>query len=120
MKNEEKYSDVNDHLNFGIPILDSQHANLLRIVDNLRMTCLKGKDTAHLRFIRAVYEAADYAQYHFSTEEKLLSLLEFPEYHDHKKEHTDFIWKILSWINQFLWSSIAGVIHIAFARLHVF
>ena len=101
MMNKESFDEANENLNFGISILDSQHANLLRIINNLRMSCLKGKDNAHLRFIRAVYEAADYAQYHFSTEEKLLSLLEFPQYHDHKKEHNDFIWKILSWVKEF-------------------
>ena len=86
---------------FGIPIIDTQHANLVRIANNLWSSCQKGNDTANLRFIRAVHEAADYAQYHFSTEEKLLSLLEFPEFLDHKKEHADFLWKILNWVKEF-------------------
>ena len=91
----------NDLMVLGIPILDMQHANLVRIVGNLRLACQNGIETSNVRFIYAVHEAVDYAKYHFSTEEKLLALLEYPDHHQHKREHWDFIWEILNLAKQF-------------------
>ena len=96
MKEEQESTVDNELLVFGIPVLDTQHANLVRICNNLRMACLNGVDTANNRFQRAVHEAADYARYHFSTEEKLMSILEYPDFYGHKREHDEFIWEILN------------------------
>jgi hemerythrin len=93
---KQEYTAGDGLLVFGIPVLDTQHANLVRICNNLRIACLNGVETANNRFQRAVHEAADYARYHFSTEEKLMSILEYPDFYDHKREHDDFIWGILS------------------------
>jgi hemerythrin-like metal-binding protein len=101
MTTECEYDNVEGLFVFGIPVLDAQHANLVRICGNLRMACLKGMKTANGRFQRAVNETADYARYHFSTEEKLMSILEYPAFDDHKKEHGDFIWEVLSRLKQF-------------------
>jgi hemerythrin len=101
MEDGQEYNVEGDFLVFGIPVLDTQHANLVRICSNLRMACLKGVETGNNRFQRAVHEAADYARYHFSTEEKLMSILEYPGFYDHKKEHDEFIWEILSRSKQF-------------------
>ena len=98
---EKEYSVFDVPVEFGIPIIDTQHANLVRITNNLRMSCLMSAEMANNRFIRAVHEATEYVQYHFSTEEKLMSILSFPEYPDHKREHADFIWEILSRAKQF-------------------
>jgi len=93
---EQEYTVGDGLMVFGIPVLDTQHANLVRICNNLRIACLNGVETANNRFHRAIHEAADYARYHFSTEEKLMSILEYPDFYDHKREHEDFIWGILS------------------------
>lgn len=85
-----------EHLELGIPLIDSQHRTLVRITDNLHFVCTNGKKTNHYRFIQAVRELLDYAHYHFSTEEKIMALLEFPERHDHAKEHEDFFQEILN------------------------
>ena len=98
---EYNYNESDEIIIFGIPIIDTQHANLIRITHNLGSSYQKGNETSNFRFIRAVHEMADYAQYHFNTEEKLLSLLEFPEFLEHKKEHSDFIWKISCWVKEF-------------------
>jgi hemerythrin len=96
MENGQEYTVDSDFLVFGIPVLDTQHANLVRICNNLRMACLNGVETKNNRFQRAIHEAADYARYHFSTEEKLMSILEYHGFYDHKKEHDEFIWEVLS------------------------
>jgi len=94
MTTEDKYDDVDELFVFGIPVLDTQNANLVRICSNLRMACRKGMETGKDRFQRAVHEAADYARYHFSTEEKLMSILEYPAFDMHKNEHEGFIWEV--------------------------
>ena len=85
----------------GIPVIDQQHANLLRITNNLYSACLNTSKIENFRLIRAIREAIDYVRQHFSTEEKLMQLSNFPGFLDHKKEHGDFIWEILSNFNQF-------------------
>jgi len=101
MTTEDKYDEKDEFFVFGIPVLDTQNANLVRICSNLRTACDKGVETKNGRFQRAVHEAADYARYHFSTEEKLMSILEYPAYDIHKKEHEGFIWEILSRLKLF-------------------
>ena len=97
---EDKCDDFDELFVFGIPVLDTQNANLIRICNNLRMACNKGVETKNGRFQRAVREAADYARYHFSTEEKLMSILEYPAFDDHKREHEAFIWEVLGRLRQ--------------------
>jgi len=101
MTTEDKYEDVSELFVFGIPVLDTQNANLVRICSKLRMACLKGLETANGRFQRAVSEVSDYARYHFGTEEKLMSILEYPDFDEHKREHGDFLWEVLSRLKQF-------------------
>ena len=101
MAEVQEYTVLDVPIEFGIPIIDTQHANLVRITNNLRMSCLVSSENANSRFIRAVQEAAEYVQYHFSTEEKLMSLLGYPGYSEHKTEHSDFVWEVLSRAKQF-------------------
>jgi len=89
----------NAGMKLGIPIIDEQHTNLSRIVDNLQLTCSKGADGAHERFIGAASEAIEYIKYHFATEEKLMKLLEYPKFNEHKNEHKDCLWD-LSYISR--------------------
>jgi hemerythrin len=98
---KNKCDDVEELFVFGIPVLDAQNANLVRICGNLRMACLKSVENANGRFQMAINKAADYAKYHFSTEEKLMTILEYPAFDDHRKEHTDFIWEVLSRLKEF-------------------
>lgn len=83
------------HLVFNIPVLDKQHANLVRMVNNLRLVCAKGEENADYRFVQAVNEIVDYIHFHIKTEEKLMFLLEFPDCLGHKKKHSDILWEIL-------------------------
>ena len=84
----------NASMKLGIPVIDEQHTNLIRIVDNLQLTCDRGSEFANQRFIGAASEAIDYIKYHFATEEKLMRLLEYPKYNDHRNEHKDCLWDL--------------------------
>jgi len=81
-------------MKLGIPIIDEQHTNLIRIVDNLQLTCNKGTDCVRERFIGAANEAIEYIKFHFTTEEKLMKLLDYPKYNDHMNEHKDCLWDL--------------------------
>ena len=85
----------NGSVKLGIPILDEQHTNLSRIIGNLQLTCQKGADFANERFIGAANEAIEYVKYHFATEEKLMKLLEYPKFNEHKNEHNDCLWELI-------------------------
>ncbi|MDR1802256.1 MAG: hemerythrin family protein [Treponema sp.] len=88
-------------MKLGIPILDEQHVNLVRIADNLQLTNSKSSDHTHNRFIGAASEAIEYIKYHFATEEKLMRLLEYPNYNEHINEHKDCLWDLLYSSSQF-------------------
>ena len=92
---EEEYINQNEHIQLGIPIIDEQHANLIRIAGNLQFMCQKVAETTNYRFSQAIFEALEYAKYHFNLEEKLMMLLDYPDFSGHKKEHSDFISEIL-------------------------
>ena len=88
-------------MKLGIPLIDEQHANLLRIIDNLQLTCDKSADNNGQRFIGAANEAIGYVKYHFATEEKLMRLLEYPEYAGHREDHKDFLRELMSLCREF-------------------
>ena len=95
------YVVVEEYIMLGIPVIDKQHANLVRIAHNLHLVCQSDSEITNYRFINAVQEAVDYIRGHCKTEERLMELSGFPGYLAHKKEHGDFIWEIISWSRQF-------------------
>jgi hemerythrin len=100
MKNSFDYPELVEPLLLGIPVIDNQHANLARITKNLYFACLNNSEADH-RIMYAVRETIDYMRQHFITEERLMVISNFPDYLAHKKEHRDFIWKLLSFSKQF-------------------
>ena len=98
---EENYTVFSDHLSLGIPIIDDQHTNLVRMTNNLQYACLKGQETASHRFLRSVEEIINFSHLHFQTEEKLMSLFGFNGLRDHKKEHEEFLWNMLEYVKMF-------------------
>ena len=101
MKNSYDHAMLQVPLVLGIPVIDQQHANLLRITNNLHSVCLNSAKIEKFRLIRAIREAIDYIRQHFNTEEKLMQLSNYPGFLEHKKMHSDFIWEILSHFGQF-------------------
>ena len=85
-----------DRLVLGIPIIDKQHQRLVELTNNLYLSFSKNTKTANFRFVKTLHEAVEYMRYHFITEEKMMLLLEFPDYPAHKKEHESFIREVLA------------------------
>ena len=101
----QDYARWNGSMRLGIPLIDEQHANLFRIMNNLQATynvvCQSEIEVTDQRFIGAAQEAIDYIKYHFGTEEKLMKLLEYPEYDGHKNDHKEFLWELICLSKQF-------------------
>jgi hemerythrin len=90
-----------DRFSIGIPLIDKQHKNLVDMTNRLYMGCLKGDGEAKAYFLRTIHEAVDYTKYHFSTEERLMHRIGYPELAAHKKQHEDFIREIIREVNTF-------------------
>ncbi len=71
--------------------IDEQHKKLFDVLNIL----IENKEVnIDSRIITdTLLEMLNYAEYHFSTEEKYMLRLNYPEYNEHKKEHRDFIKK---------------------------
>ncbi|MCL1927202.1 MAG: bacteriohemerythrin [Treponema sp.] len=91
---EERYS-------VGIPVIDSQHKQLLITTNELYKACHLGSDLAKQQFKKTVQEAVTYVKYHFSTEEQIMEKTAFPEITAHKKHHAEFIQKVLTDVTNF-------------------
>ena len=90
-----KVIEWSDRLKLGIPLIDRQHERLVELANNLHLACLKSSDTANSFFMNATSEAIEYVKYHFSTEEKIMLFLEYPEFSIHRAQHHSFVMEVL-------------------------
>ncbi len=72
----------------GIEIIDDQHNRLFRTMDNFAIAIYGGEGKTKLRQLLIFLD--EYIHDHFNTEEKLLSLNNYPEYDEHIKKHKQF------------------------------
>ena len=101
MTGKDSLIEWNVRFKIGIPLIDSQHQKLVMATNNLHAACRQSRETAKSSFIHVAREVAAYVQYHFTTEEKMMLLLEFPDYPAHKKEHELFVKEVLQQIKNF-------------------
>ncbi|MDR1902392.1 MAG: bacteriohemerythrin [Treponema sp.] len=91
----ENFMEWEDRLSIGIPVIDIQHRRLVEITNKLYEACRQGGRAIRGHFIATLHETVDYTCYHFGTEDKIMQRIRYPEYAAHKKEHDDFIIKVL-------------------------
>jgi hemerythrin len=85
----------------GIPLIDEQHKELIRLTNELYQGCLAGDDAAQDFFFNAIHKAMDYVKYHFSAEEKILENVRYPYLAEHKRQHEDFVLKMVEDVKSF-------------------
>jgi hemerythrin len=90
-----------DRYSVGIPFVDDQHRELIRLTNELYKGCLGGEEVARAYFMTAVKGTVDYVKYHFSAEEKLLENVKFPEFAEHKRQHEGFVKQVLEDVQSF-------------------
>jgi hemerythrin len=90
-----------DKFSVGIPLIDEQHKELIRLTNELYQGCLTGNDEAEEFFFKTVRGAMEYTKFHFSAEEKLLENAKYPYYAEHKKQHEDFVMQMVNDVKSF-------------------
>ncbi|MDR0569552.1 MAG: bacteriohemerythrin [Spirochaetaceae bacterium] len=88
IKWEERYA-------VGIALIDEQHKQLIDLTNALYAACRQGEAVARMHFGDALRSAVDYVAFHFSTEEQIMERIRYPDFLAHKREHENFVKKVL-------------------------
>jgi hemerythrin len=88
-------------LSIGIRLIDEQHQGLIKLTNELFLSCLKGGEVANARFLKTIRETVQYVQFHFSTEEAIQKRINYPDYASHKREHEEFVRQVLLSVAEF-------------------
>ncbi|MDR0501718.1 MAG: bacteriohemerythrin [Treponema sp.] len=79
----------------GIKTIDDQHKMLVDLVNNMFKHATGNEKQEKDFFNKAIQEVINYVKVHFATEEKILIATKFAGYEEHKKEHENFIRKVI-------------------------
>ncbi|MDR0569553.1 MAG: bacteriohemerythrin [Spirochaetaceae bacterium] len=79
----------------GIALIDEQHKQLIDLTDSLYAACRQGGTFVRNHFGEVLRATVDYVAFHFSTEEKIMERIRYPDFLAHKREHENFVKKIL-------------------------
>lgn len=90
----------------GVEKLDSQHKQLIDMINKLYYNMKLGKSTDIL--VPLFFDLFEYTQVHFRFEEKLMLDKKFPLFQLHKKEHDNFINELDDIYNKFNHKSISA------------
>lgn len=82
-----------DNLSVKIKEIDDQHKKFLELVNNLH-AAVKEKKTREVEG-KIIDSLIEYAFYHFTLEERYLDRSNYPYTEQHKKEHEEFVDKII-------------------------
>ncbi len=83
----EKFVWDQERYGIGNPVIDQQHREVLDIVNQVIDAQEEKDDDGAIEVLMRMNE---YASYHFSTEEDMLQVVDFPELEAHRKLHADF------------------------------
>lgn len=82
------YAEFSDNLITGNEMIDSQHKELIKKINDVLKSCEKSNDK--LVAVKTLDFLDDYTDYHFSAEEKLQQDIGYPEIEHHKEQHQIF------------------------------
>lgn len=86
------YCEWKEEYSVGIRLIDDEHRELVELIDELESASRTLDNQATLRHVLA--ELQRYVITHFTVEEELMRLYEFPGFEHHKKIHDAFRDKI--------------------------
>ena len=81
-----------ESLSIGVEEIDRQHKELLHRFNLLLSACEEGKGVQELKSLLEFLN--QYVQAHFSDEEAIQRLNNYPGYEEHQKEHDSFVARI--------------------------
>jgi hemerythrin len=89
----------NPSLEIGIPMIDAQHKKLIETCNDLYTKLMNREQNESEEYSKMIADAvrasADYAKFHFAEEEKLLKAVNYKDFVSHKKQHDEFILKVI-------------------------
>ncbi len=87
--------------NYSVNIqeIDSQHLNLVNLINTLHASMKEGKGKEVMGGI--ISELISYTKYHFTFEENLMNRHSFPGFSIHKTEHQNFTSKVIEFENNY-------------------
>jgi hemerythrin len=89
----------NDSFSVSVAEIDRQHQKLVAMINELNDAMKQGKGKEILGKI--VNNLVSYTEIHFKTEEKYFDQFGYPETDSHKREHSDFVKKVLDFKDGF-------------------
>jgi methyl-accepting chemotaxis protein/hemerythrin len=88
-----------DDLSVNISRIDSQHKQLVTLINRLNGAMSDG--TAKDAALQILNELAEYTVNHFGTEEELFETYDFPQKESHKKIHRELVAKVVAFKTDF-------------------
>ena len=85
----------------NIKLIDEQHMELIKLTNKLFASCMSGHQRTKIAFLEIIPAAVSYTGYHFSTEEKIMERINFPDFLSHKREHKDFVREVYTKVEDF-------------------
>lgn len=82
------YAEFDDTLVTGNEMIDTQHKELIKKINDLLVSCNEGADRQAA--VRMLGYLADYTEYHFGEEEGLQEQIGYPGIREHKEKHQEF------------------------------
>jgi hemerythrin len=101
MAEKKIFVEWDDNYSIGIPLVDHQHKRLIDVTNKLFMGCLRGDEEARRFFLKTIREGVDYIKYHFTTEEKIMERINYPNLVFHRGQHQDFARELISELQSF-------------------
>ena len=98
---DEEFIVWDETFSVGFELMDNQHKELVEMVNALFAACKLGAVAADLAYLRTINRAMEYAKTHFSDEEKYMSQVGYPKLDEHKKQHEEFVAKIMKSLKLF-------------------
>jgi len=86
-----------DEFSLGINEIDEQHKKMLSIINKLYNLFEEKKHEDQIEIEKVIKEMADYAIYHFETEEKYFQLFGYEKREEHEEIHNQYRQKIDAW-----------------------
>jgi hemerythrin len=71
------------------------------MTNELIQGCKRGNVIADVVFMKTIRKAVEYALTHFSTEEKYMQQVNYPDFAAHKKEHEAFVAEVVKQVKAF-------------------
>ena len=105
--NEKTQSDEDtivswsDSLSVGIEFIDNQHKHLIGLTNELYQACKLGGNTLDTVFKTTMHRVSDYVHLHFAAEQKLFTMINYPDSAEHKKEHDSLIYKVIKTLKEY-------------------